>query len=517
MARKRFILALLMCLTALTGIAADVLHQLISKGDQYFNARMMQHALACYQKAYADPSVKDSVNIKLHLLKSMMYSYDVTGNEFDLIETAYQLRTLAEENNEPAYVAMSDFMNGKHAHYQGRYEEGYALCLPALKQMEQSSYAQKDVELCGFYAALTRMYMHDKHFDEAMEMSKKHEQVARRDTCDNLVCSLYRAYTIRTRLLSEAGRQDEADSCYAVSQQLGITDLVADHDLVSYLREKKRYNEMLEILQDAKERLSADGDTLGILMFYMLKEQGKALYGLGRYQEAAQSYEQMEKVQVTMRRVNLELMGAAVRQTIANEQQLSHRNLSLSILIAAIVILLLIAGGVIIHDRLQTRRNKAMTITIRRLMYYRDLVMKQQRKDPDEIAKNEQESEDDADQRRFVEMDRQVSQEELFRNANFGRDELMRLMGVDKNTLATIINRYTGTNVTGYVNSKRMDYAVSLMKEHPEYSLLAIAEACGINNAATFIRNFKNAYDMTPSEFRKSLEELPPPNGQKDK
>ena len=511
MARKRFILALLMCLTALTGIAADGLHQLISKGDQYFNARMMQHALACYQKAYADPSVKDSVNIKLHLLKSMMYSYDVTGNEFDLIETAYQLRTLAEENDEPAYVAMSDFMNGKHAHYQGRYEEGYALCLPALKQMEQSSYAQKDVELCGFYAALTRMYMHDKHFDEAMEMSKKHEQVARRDTCDNLVCSLYRVYTIRTRLLSEAGRQDEADSCYAVSQQLGITDLVADHDLVPYLREKKRYNEMLEILQDAKERLSADGDTLGILMFYMLKEQGKALYGLGRIQEAARSYEQMEKVQETMQRVNLQLSAVSVRNTIAKERQLSRRNLLLACSIAGGIILLIVILVLFYHDRLQTHRNRTMMITMRRLMYYRDLVMKQQQRDSDEIVENEEETASDADRRRFIEMDRQVMQGELFRHADFGRDELMRLMGVDKNTLATIINRYTGTNVTGYVNSKRMDYAVSLMKEHPEYSLLAIAEACGINNATTFIRNFKNAYDMTPSEFRKSLEELPPP------
>ena len=511
MARKRFILALLMCLSALTGIAADGLHQLISKGDQYGKARMFQHALTCYKKAYNDPSIKDSVHIKLMLLKNMMYIYDVMGREFDLIETTYQLHSLAEENDAPAYVAMSDFMRGKHIHYQGRYEESYALCLPALKLMEQSSYAQRIVELCGFYAALTRMYMHDKQFAESMEMSKKHEQVARLDTCGNMVCSLYRVYTIRTRLLCESGREAEADSCYILSQQLEVNDPIANHDLIPYLREKKRYDEMLEILHDAKERLSADGDTLGILMFYMLKEQGKALYGLGRYQEAAQSYEQMEKVQVSMRRVNLDLMGAAVRQTIANEQQLSHRNLSLSILIAATVILLLIAGGVIIHDRLQTRRNKAMTITIRRLMYYRDLVMKQQRKDPDEIAKNEQESEDDADQRRFVEMDRQVSQEELFRNANFGRDQLMRLMGVDKNTLATIINRYTGTNVTGYVNSKRMDYAVSLMKEHPEYTLLAIAEACGINNAATFIRNFKNAYDMTPSEVRKSLEEFPPP------
>ena len=101
--------------------------------------------------------------------------------------------------------------------------------------------------------------------------------------------------------------------------------------------------------------------------------------------------------------------------------------------------------------------------------------------------------------------------EELFRNPDFGRDELMRLLGVDKNNLATIIQRYTGTNVVGYVNGKRMEYAVQLMKEHPEYTLAAIAEVCGMKSPTTFIRNFRESYDLTPSEYRKSLEKLPPP------
>jgi AraC-like DNA-binding protein len=71
----------------------------------------------------------------------------------------------------------------------------------------------------------------------------------------------------------------------------------------------------------------------------------------------------------------------------------------------------------------------------------------------------------------------------------------------------------TGTNVSGYINIKRMEYAVSLMKDHPEYTLGAISEACGIKSPATFIRNFKNIYGMTPSEFRNYLDnnQLPPP------
>ena len=56
-----------------------------------------------------------------------------------------------------------------------------------------------------------------------------------------------------------------------------------------------------------------------------------------------------------------------------------------------------------------------------------------------------------------------------------------------------------------------MEYAVQLMKQHPEYTLGAISEACGIKSPATFIRNFKNTFGMTPSEFQKNMSELPAP------
>ena len=144
-------------------------------------------------------------------------------------------------------------------------------------------------------------------------------------------------------------------------------------------------------------------------------------------------------------------------------------------------------------------------------MYYREQVLKQREKEekPDETEQKEEEAE--PEKLRFDAVDRLIMKDELFRNPDFGRDDLMRFMGVDKNNLATIIQRYTGTNVTGYLNGKRMEYAVQLMKEHPEYTLAAIAEACGMKSPTTFIRNFRESYDLTPSEYRKSLEKLPPP------
>ena len=153
-----------------------------------------------------------------------------------------------------------------------------------------------------------------------------------------------------------------------------------------------------------------------------------------------------------------------------------------------------------------------MMNTIQQLMHYRDLVV--QNGDPVEMEENDDEHVSTDERRLFKEVDKRIMKERLFAQSDFGRDDLMRLLGVDKNTFPSIIQRFTGTNVPGYINNKRMEYAVLLIKQHPEYTLGAISEACGIKSPATFIRNFKSAYGMTPSEFRKQLdeEEITPPN-----
>ena len=193
------------------------------------------------------------------------------------------------------------------------------------------------------------------------------------------------------------------------------------------------------------------------------------------------------------------------------EHILLRHNMFIVILIAGIVFLSVVGGILVYHDRVHHRRNQAMAHNIQKLIYYREQALKHQEKEEDADETEQKEEEMDPDRLRFEAMDRQIMKEELFRNPDFGRDELIRLMGVDKNNLAPIIQRFTGTNVIGYVNGKRMEYAVLLMKEHPEYTLSAISEACGIKSPTTFIRNFRSSYDLTPSEFRKSLEELPRP------
>lgn len=181
------------------------------------------------------------------------------------------------------------------------------------------------------------------------------------------------------------------------------------------------------------------------------------------------------------------------------------KDVLLTIVIAGMVFLLTFSILLLRQGLVMRKRNHRMMEIIRRLMHYRNIVI--QNGDSVEMGETHVPEELQEEYKQFKEVDKRIMKERLFANPDFGRDDLMRLLGVDKNALSGIIQRQTGTNVPGYVNNKRMEYAITLIKEHPEYTLGAISEACGIKSPATFIRNFKNAYGMTPSEFRKELEE----------
>jgi AraC-like DNA-binding protein len=58
---------------------------------------------------------------------------------------------------------------------------------------------------------------------------------------------------------------------------------------------------------------------------------------------------------------------------------------------------------------------------------------------------------------------------------------------------------------------KRMEYAVTLLKERPELTIAAIADMSGVKSVTTFVNHFKETYGITPSDYRSSLANSAPP------
>lgn len=481
----------------------------MEQGDSCRLVYKYNKALGFFQEALKDPAVAEDIEMQFQLMERIMRTHDVLRHWKEMPESSYRLYMLAKEKDDSVRISMALFIRGKRVYSLGQREKGIQICLNALEIMKRTDYAHKPHELANYYGILAKMYSADGQYDKALLMSINQEHYV----IESKKChpeewyrrNMVRAYIIRMEFLAKMGRMAEADSIYQHYHPAITTDPICGDALLTYFRLHGKSDEALLFLNVAIKNIREDGDSIGRNMQRLLHDMGDVYFGLGDYKKAAECYTGMASLADTLARSSLTNLTTEVQKVVNSERSIAKHHERLTIIIAAVVLLLAIFLLLLRQAWMMRRRNRRMTELIRQLMHYRNLII--QNGDPVEMGENKTSNVPKEQLQRFKEVDKHIMKERLFANPDFGREDLIRLLGVDKNTLPGLINSITGTNVPGYVNIKRMEYAVSLIKEHSEYTLGAIAEACGIKSSATFIRNFKAAYDMTPSEYRKLLEE----------
>lgn len=103
----------------------------------------------------------------------------------------------------------------------------------------------------------------------------------------------------------------------------------------------------------------------------------------------------------------------------------------------------------------------------------------------------------------FDRFDKIVHFDKLYLNYNLGRDDYLRIMGVDKNRFGSIIKEYSGGNLSTYLNNLRLEHSVQLLRSDKNTTVNEIASQCAFPNVATFYRLFKEKYGVSPQKFRK--------------
>lgn len=502
----------------------------LAEGNLCFSQCLFNKALSHYMDAYRSEAVQSNDSLKMLTLTRLIETYDVKFDEKNLPRYTHELYDLAKSRKDTVYMAMALFMDGKRTHYQGNQEKGFARCKEAIGMLQRMNHFwRKNNVLRAFYGFMAKMYFDDKRYEEALDYSRKQEKASflphNPEILGRQERNLYRVYAIRSSILMAMGRQDEADSAYQQCVSLPLADPYIFRDIVTYLSKRQRFAEVIPYLRQVKAILTEDSDTLSRSMMLLYYDTGDAYQGMGQFDSASHYYAEAARMSEKINSFHSRQLKESVRESIDLEHELLKHE-RLQFYAYAGIILLVIAGILyIIYSRRMRERNKLTKQHILSIMNYRystlfetngkHLLHTENPENMDEMVENLRKLDEDSlkDQekdpnwRRFHEMDKQVVKNALFRHPNFGRDDLMRLAGVDKSTIAAIIQKYAGTNVPGYINTKRMEYAIVLIKIHPEYTLNAVAEACGIKSAATFIRNFKNVYGMTPSEYRQQMEE----------
>ncbi len=107
----------------------------------------------------------------------------------------------------------------------------------------------------------------------------------------------------------------------------------------------------------------------------------------------------------------------------------------------------------------------------------------------------------------FDKLDRIIEEEKLYLDPDITRERLIKEIHISKNAFAQLIQTYTGTNFSGYINSKRLEYSIRLLRKYDTYTVEAVAMDSGFSNSRNFYRIFREKFGMTPSEYRNTLKQ----------
>ena len=524
----RVLLTLSFLLVSLVGDASPVVPDWkldMKEGEQHYDQRQYLKAVACFERVRSNPAVSDSADVELQLLRHLMYCYDALYNQNELINSILRLRKKARDSNNKAYESMSLFMGGKWLHYTGRRERGYSQCQDAVELMVQTDYAGRHVELSVFYGELVRMLTADGRYDEAARMSELQETEARQPVPEGFPHderSLRRAYALRACLLAKAGRMAEADRAYTAWQHATGGNAIDDMDVYDYLWLRHKYREAQDVVARFRDFVREQGDTISFRMLSVCDKEASLFIDMGEYEKAVACGKMVGCIADSLHiRRSYDVMNA--NSDLFYEQQSSQqKTLWLACLAVCFVAVCIVGLVVLYYVRIIRKRNLAYLKLFNSLDAYRRAVVNASEPAspevmaalekvaavqlPNDVASKKDEEPDDEDRRLFVEMDTKVTRDRLFLKPGLGREDLMRLIGVDKNRFGKMMSKYSdASNTSVYINTKRVEYGAKLLVEHPEFTVATVATECGMSTPVTFNRLFKETYNMTPSEYRERM------------
>lgn len=87
---------------------------------------------------------------------------------------------------------------------------------------------------------------------------------------------------------------------------------------------------------------------------------------------------------------------------------------------------------------------------------------------------------------------------------DISNDDIAKIFGFNKNYLSNVFKEFLGISLHAYINNKRALYAQQLLIA-TDMTILEIAEETGFSSQNRFAEFFKNKFQISPTEYRKSM------------
>ena len=90
-----------------------------------------------------------------------------------------------------------------------------------------------------------------------------------------------------------------------------------------------------------------------------------------------------------------------------------------------------------------------------------------------------------------VSLEQLMNKQQLYLRHDLKISDVALLLGSNRTYIQRSIMELSGESFTKYINRKRIEYAIELQKNHPEYNIETIATQSGYTHLGTFYRNYK--------------------------
>lgn len=397
--------------------------------------------------------------------------------------------------------------------------------------------------LSSFYGGKMSYLMTDSLYEDASVMALEREkQIKKLETLPDVPKGLvdmqygylYSKWAYNCYMEKKYGQAEKYFAMYQSTEYSRTPD--GKMYSIPYLLASKHYKQVIDNSQEFKELMRKQQDTINAQYMNVLEREVQAYMGMGNYKEAAilqgaiiaitDSINNRDKENAALE-LNTMYDTSEKEDYIAKQAfQLKVRNITLTFLTCITLLTLFVLWRMwrfnhiiryknkilakFINERLARKKDSQSLDIDEQLMISQDIedesiLFGDQEEISDETGKASGEEEN---KKIFIELNRIVVQDQLYLSSELSREDLAQLVHLNNARFARMIKECTGTNFNGYINDLRIDYAIKLLKLHPNYTIRAIADEVGFNSTPILYNLFKKKTGMTPYEFKKAQESL---------
>ena len=471
-------------------IAAEAGHALTTSADSslYCKARCVLG-----NDAYADGEYGKSITLSKEIL-----AFVGDGKMPKDIEMKCRaLMQMADCENKLGHIAES--------------EQLFLQCIDDLMTSTQRATDYGEIDpLIYTLLSLNDLYIDNKMPEKALPLiAKMDTAMARLTRCPNtpdwVMQKRRNNVTISKAMVYAANNQKEqAETLFREYQQFqgsGALDKAAEG---LYLSMTGRYDEAVRLFDETDSMMRSNGDpVIDLYVKTLFNYKYEALQKAGRTAEALALGDRIRQLTDSIRQQERQADVEQLQEIKQQEEEIASKHQSLVvhriILASAFLVCLLIAYLL----WRSYKYNKVLTEKNRKL--YEEIEQRRQEQQQEmELLQAAPEEQLTTEQQLFRRLCTLMDEQQPYTDETLNRDTLAQMAGTNEKYVEQAIRQCSkGETVSDFINRYRLEHVARLLKTTSD-PIAIVGELSGIPSRATLARLFRNAYGMTPSEFRRA-------------